>query len=89
MRYTQLIVRGRVQGVFFREFVWRKARELGLRGWVRNRPDGTLEIVVAGQEEKIEALAAACRRGPLLAKVEAVERGVVEEREWDDFFIRY
>lgn len=71
-------VHGRVQGVGFRFFVERKARELGLTGWVRNRYDGSVEAVVQGSPEAVDAMIAAARRGPRAAEVSALE---VEEAD--------
>ena len=65
----RLVVSGRVQGVGYRAFVEREAMRLGLNGWVRNRRDGTVEAVVAGEEKAIEVLVAACRQGPVHASV--------------------
>ncbi|TVV77233.1 acylphosphatase [Sphingomonas solaris] len=68
-----LIVRGRVQGVGYRYWTEDRARAAGLTGWVRNRPDGTVEIVAEGEETAIAAFIDACRDGPSGARVEAVE----------------
>jgi acylphosphatase len=69
----RVLVRGRVQGVFFRDTVQRKARETGVAGWVRNRPDGAVEAVFEGEPPSVEELVALCRTGPPGAEVEAVE----------------
>lgn len=71
---VHVVVSGTVQGVGYRAFFEREAVALGLSGWVRNRRDGTVEAVICGEEEAVEAMLAACWRGPSLAKVEAVER---------------
>jgi len=63
---------GIVQGVFFRSFVAEYARELGLAGWVRNTPDGTVEILVEGEEANLKKLIEACQQGPKFAKVENI-----------------
>lgn len=68
----KISVSGRVQGVGFRAWVEGEATRLGLRGWVRNRRDGDVEILAAGPEDKVEALVAACRHGPAAARVEDV-----------------
>lgn len=57
-------ISGRVQGVGFRFYLQHKARELGVTGWVRNRMDGTVEAVVQGTPEAVEAMLACARRGP-------------------------
>ena len=65
-------VRGRVQGVGFRWFIVEKAEELNLAGWVRNRPDGNVEIAAAGPREALSRLESAARSGPRGARVEEV-----------------
>jgi acylphosphatase len=66
-------IRGRVQGVFFRNWTTDKARVLGVRGWVRNRRDGSVELAAYGEDEAVEALIAACRTGPPAAHVERLD----------------
>jgi len=66
-------VRGRVQGVGFRMFVEDAAAMHGIEGWVRNRRDGSVESVFAGDPEAVRAVVAACRRGPRGAFVEALD----------------
>lgn len=68
-----LVVSGRVQGVAFRQATADEARRLGLAGWVRNLPDGRVEAVAEGARPALEGLLAYCRRGPPLARVDAVE----------------
>ena len=69
----QAVVRGRVQGVFFRAFVEEHARELGLTGYVRNLPDGrSLEVVAEGPSDRLEELASYLRVGPPSARVDQV-----------------
>jgi acylphosphatase len=75
---VRVVVHGRVQGVFFRDTVRQAARERGVAGSVRNRPDGTVEAVFEGERGALQALVELCRRGPSGARVERVE--VSEER---------
>ncbi|HXF66610.1 MAG TPA: acylphosphatase [Burkholderiales bacterium] len=82
-----LLITGRVQGVGFRFFVERKARALGLCGWVRNRHDGSVEAVVQGAPEAVEAMVAAVRRGPPGAAVSGVRESEAEG-EFSGFEIR-
>jgi acylphosphatase len=70
----RLRIEGRVQGVGYRAWLQREARSRGLRGWVRNRHDGSVEALLIGEDYAIEAAAAACARGPRLAKVTGIER---------------
>lgn len=67
------IVHGLVQGVFFRDTTRRQATAHGLGGWVRNLPDGTVEVVFEGDPEAVEALLSFCREGPRGARVDRVE----------------
>ena len=69
-----LEVRGRVQGVGFRWHVMGLARKLGLSGWVRNRPDGIVELAAAGEHDALAKLAAAVATGPPGARVEEVRK---------------
>ena len=69
----RLRIHGRVQGVFFRNWTVAEAEALGVRGWVRNRRDGSVEALAFGEREAVEALIARCREGPPAARVERVE----------------
>lgn len=71
-RVVKLRVTGRVQGVGYRWWTVNEAQQLGLQGWVRNRHDGTVEILASGDAALVEALIAAARKGPTTAEVEAV-----------------
>ena len=68
-----VIVRGRVQGVFFRSSTQREARRLGLTGWVANRRDGSVEVVAEGGEDELRELMGFCNRGPSAARVEKTD----------------
>ncbi|MHB8612831.1 MAG: acylphosphatase [Candidatus Dormibacteraceae bacterium] len=67
------VVHGDVQGVGFRYFLMREAQRLGLRGWVRNRDDGTVEFVAEGERAELECLKQAAEHGPPMARVQRVE----------------
>ena len=83
-------VRGRVQGVFFRAFVRDRARALGIKGFVRNLPDGrTVEVWAQGEKDKLEKLIDELHKGPPGALVEEVEISWEEPKDFDDFYIRY
>jgi acylphosphatase len=68
----QATVRGRVHGVFFRDFVERWAGELNLTGYVRNRPDGTVEVRAEGEKQQVEKLVGYLKVGPPTARVDRV-----------------
>ncbi len=70
---THVSIRGRVQGVGYRAWTADEARRRGLEGWVRNRRDGSVEAVFAGAENIVADMLAACRRGPVSARVDAVD----------------
>jgi acylphosphatase len=73
LKQLQLTVRGRVQGVYFRASAQREARRLGLSGWVKNRPDGSVEILAEGEEAAIRELYGWAQKGPSAARVERVD----------------
>jgi acylphosphatase len=69
----KVLIRGDVQGVGFRYFLTGAAQPLGLRGWVRNRRDGSVEVVAEGRRADLDELLKAARRGPRLALVTSVD----------------
>ena len=69
----QLTVRGRVQGVFFRDGVRREAQRLGVAGWAANLPDGSVEVVLEGRPSDVRELLSYCERGPRRAEVTHVD----------------
>lgn len=93
---VRLIVRGRVQGVWYRGSAREEAQRLSLRGFARNRADGSVEILAQGPVTAIERFVAWCHKGPPLARVTSVEREVLEVAasgvaalaECDDFEVR-
>jgi len=72
-RAVRLSIRGRVQGVGYRWWAVGEARRLRLDGWVRNRRDGSVELVASGPADAVDALVDRCRRGPPSAEVASVE----------------
>jgi acylphosphatase len=80
MRTVRLRITGRVQGVGYRMWAERAATELGIRGWVRNRSDGSVELLATGDDDTIAALIEVCRQGPCAAIVTDV---ALEDAEHD------
>lgn len=84
-----LFISGRVQGVFFRQSAKDSAVALSLKGWVRNTVDGSLEIVIEGEEDKLERFISLIHTGPPLAKVHTVHVDQQEATgEFEEFEIR-
>lgn len=82
-------IHGRVQGVGFRYATHREAERLGLTGWVRNCPDGTVEARFAGDRSTLESMLAWCNEGPALARVTDVEAEWIDgEADYDSFAVR-
>jgi acylphosphatase len=69
----RFLVRGRVQGVGFRWFVEREAQMLGIAGWVRNNPDGSVEVLAQGTRDQLSGLHSRLREGPRAARVDSVD----------------
>ena len=69
---VHLLISGRVQGVCYRAESEKEATSLGLKGWVRNTEDGTVEMLLEGEKEKVEKMITWCHRGPDVAKVKEV-----------------
>lgn len=73
LKQLHLVVRGRVQGVYFRASAQREARRLGVCGWVRNRADGSVEILAEGEEIAVRELHGWAQKGPGAARVDRVD----------------
>jgi acylphosphatase len=84
----EVVVSGRVQGVFFRDCARREARRLGVAGWVRNRADGRVEAHVEGAPDAVARLVAWCRDGPRHADVDDVVVTEVEPEGFERFDVR-
>ncbi len=90
MARAQVLISGRVQGVFYRAYTRDQARMRGLTGWVRNLPDGRVYAVFEGDREKIESMLAWCRQGPQFAAVDEVEtEWLPYQGEFQDFSVAY
>jgi acylphosphatase len=87
---AHIFVSGRVQGVFFRDSTKRKAKKLGIKGWVKNLPDGRVEAVFEGKKDRVEQIINWAKRGPIFAKVNNLDLEWQEYKgEFSDFEIVY
>jgi acylphosphatase len=90
MRATRRVrVTGRVQGVFFRAWTRDEARRLGVSGWVRNCPDGSVEAHLDGSEQAVEQLIERLRQGPSGARVNDVRANFAEPEDLNGFEVRH
>lgn len=89
MRSLHCLVSGRVQGVYFRAWVFDQAQSLGLKGWTRNLADGKVEVLAQGDEATLEELRNRLHVGSQLSRVERVETNWIEyDKEYPEFQIR-
>ena len=84
----RFIVQGRVQGVGYRYFVLQQAEALGVTGFARNRPDGSVEVVAEGSDEALHALEDRLKEGPAFAAVTGLDRAPLAPRKDQNFHIR-
>ena len=89
LKCAKLKIFGRVQGVFFRDFTEEKAIELKLTGWVKNMPDGTVEVLIEGKDELIEQMIIWCYEGSPNANVDDVKVEWAEPEGCEGFEVRY
>ena len=87
-RRARVVVRGRVQGVYFRAALRDRALSLGLAGWARNNRDGTVEAVFEGDAERVQSMVGWCERGPSGAVVTGVDVKWAEPADETGFSIR-
>lgn len=85
MNAKRLIISGRVQGVGFRIWMVETARKLGISGWVRNRVDGSVEALIAGDLAAVEEFSRLCRRGPRMAEVVSIDEEMADPPEYPGF----
>ena len=87
VKTIRISVRGKVQGVFFRQSACRAAQEMGVTGSVKNCADGSVELMATGTEEQLQQLTDWCRKGPPRARVEGIEIADMEWQPYADFII--
>jgi acylphosphatase len=79
----RVVIRGRVQGVGYRDWTRHVAHGRGIEGWVRNRKDGSVEAVLAGTHDQVSGMIAACRHGPESARVEWIDEIAASQSDLD------
>jgi acylphosphatase len=87
MPTIRLIIKGKVQGVFYRATAKEVADELGVKGWIRNTEEGNVEIVASGKEDQLQHFISWCGRGPSRAVVTEVVQSELKEAAFDEFRI--
>ena len=88
METVHLVIKGKVQGVYYRASAKEKANELGIKGWIKNAPGGQVEVMAAGNKEELEKFIGWCRRGPKHAEVSDIIVTTREEQDFSDFTIK-
>jgi acylphosphatase len=87
---ARVIIEGRVQGVFFRHHTQQMASQLGVKGWVKNRRDGSVEALFEGDKKKVDQIIQWCHRGPSEARVTSVQTIWENDTgEFEDFSVHY
>jgi len=90
MQRVRIIVHGSVQGVFFRSNTRTMASDLGLKGYAKNMPDGSVEVVAEGEKDKLKELIEFCKKGPEAAEVSKIDVKFSEaSNEFEGFEVRY
>lgn len=87
LKHINIIITGRVQGVFFRHFSQREAQKLWIKGLVKNLPDGSLYIEAEGEEKNLEKFTEWCRKGPRFAQVEQIKTSESPLKNYNKFSI--
>ena len=89
MRHLDIKIYGRVQGVFFRDSTLKKALDLGIRGFIKNEPDGGVYIEAEAEKEKLEEFLDWCHQGPSWAEVRKINFQYTGLKDFNDFVIKY
>ena len=88
METIHLVIKGKVQGVYYRASAKEKANELGIKGWIKNTPGGNVEVMAGGDKEQLETFIQWCRQGPKHAEVSDVIVTKAEGENFNDFSIK-
>ena len=87
MPTIHLLIKGEVQGVFYRASAKEQALQLGVTGWVKNTAEGHVEIVATASDSKLQQFVKWCRKGPAKASVESIDMQTVDEQQFEEFTI--
>ena len=88
METVHLVIKGKVQGVYYRASAKEKANELGIKGWIKNIPGGHVEVMASGSKEQLEKFIEWCRQGPKYAHVSDMIVTKGEQENFNDFSIK-
>ena len=88
METVHLVIKGKVQGVYYRASAKEKANELGIKGWIKNTPGGNVEVMAGGDKEQLEKFIQWCWEGPKHAEVSEVIVTMAEGENFNDFSIK-
>ena len=88
METVHLVIKGNVQGVYYRASAKEKANELGVKGWIKNSPGGQVEAMASGNKEQLDKFIEWCRQGPQHAEVSDIVVTKREEENFNDFSIK-
>ncbi len=89
MQHRDIIIKGRVQGVGFRHFARQQARAYGIKGFVKNQPDGSVFIEAEGDKENLSEFIRACKKGPGWSNVDDMDTREGEIKNYSSFEVRY
>ena len=89
IKHYNITITGKVQGVFYRAFAKEKAQETGIKGFVKNQPDGSVYLEAEGESSALEQLLKWCHRGPAKAIVEKVTKEEAPLKHFKDFTVKY
>lgn len=87
MKTIRVLISGAVQGVFFRQFICDKAKEIGVKGYVRNLENGKVEVVIEGKDKDVDRMLAVCRKGSPHSQVKELEIEDLKNQEFKEFRI--
>ncbi len=85
MKTVKVLIMGNVQGIFFRKYIDDEAKKIGIKGFVRNLDDGSVEVVIEGENKKVDDMVKVCKIGPTYAKIREVKVQDMPHQGFDSF----